>query len=160
MKIKLTEGRAASQEAIAALEAELGCWLSDSFKAFVQTYDGAKPETNFFKIGDKNESGVRRFIPVDEIRDERAHIEYFPQKKAYPVAEDGLGNYVFIDEGKDGAVFFWDHYPSEESIQLATNFAAFLGLLDPFDIKSIKLKPGQVKRVWLDPEFLKCLKEK
>jgi len=86
-----TEGKAASQEAIAALEAELGCWLSDSFKAFVQTYDGAKPETNFFKIGDKNESGVRRFIPVDEIRDERAHIEYFPQKKPIQSQRTGWG---------------------------------------------------------------------
>jgi hypothetical protein len=160
MKIKLMEGKAAPEEAILALETELGCRLSESFKAFVRTHDGAKPETNVFKVGDKNESGINRFVPVDEIGQERAHIGHFPRGKAYPVARDSCGNYVFIDEDRAGAVFFWDHEFSDERIELASDFAIFLELLEPFDIRSIKLKPGQVKRAWIDPEFLKRLKKK
>ena len=38
-------------------------------------------------------------------------------------------------------------------------FGAFLDILEPFDIKTIQLKPGQVKKVWIDPEFLKRLKK-
>jgi len=158
MKIKLMRGQAASEEAIVALEAELGCRLSDSFRAFVRTYDGAKPEANIFKIGENNDSGVNRFIPVDEISKERAHIENIPAK-AYPVAWAEGGNYVFVDEGRNSAVYFWDHELPEETVELAANFEVFLDLLEPFDIKSTKLRPGQIKRVWIDPEFLKRLKK-
>ena len=70
------------------------------------------------------------------------------------------GNYVFVDEAMNGAVFFWDHEIPEEPTKLADNFQAFLDGLQPFDVKSIELKPGQVKRVWVDPEFLKKLKNK
>jgi len=159
MKIKPMKGKAASEEAITTLEAELGCRLSDSFRVFLRAHDGAKPEANVFKIGDKNESGVNRFIPADEIWEERAHIEDFPQEKAYPVARDGSGNYVFIDEDRNGAVFFWDHELPEQPIELAANFSDFLDLLEPFDIKSIKLRPGQVQRAWIDPDFVKRLKK-
>jgi hypothetical protein len=160
MKIKLQNGGCASEDSIRALESQLGCKLSESFKEFVRTQDGAKPETNMFKIGDKNESGVAGFIPVEEIAEQRAHIEGFPQDKAYPVAWDDCGNCVFVDEARDGAVFFWDHELPEGTTQLAPNFGSFLDLLEPFDISTVKLKPGQVKRVWVDPEFLKRLTKK
>jgi hypothetical protein len=158
MKIKLKNGKPAAEETILALEAALGWRLSDSFKTFLQIFDGAEPETNIFKITEKNEAGVNRFIPASEIWDERTHIENIP-KKAYPVAWAEGGNYVFVDEDKDGAVFFWDHEEPEKIVKLTANFGAFLDLLDPFDVKTIKLKPGQVKRAWIDPEFLKGLKK-
>ena len=101
---------------------------------------------------------MNRFIPVREILKERTHIENIPDK-AYPVAWAEGGNYVFVDEEKDGAVFFWDHEAPENIVKLAPNFGAFLDLLEPFDIKKIELKPGQVKKVWIDPEFLKRLKK-
>jgi len=101
---------------------------------------------------------VNQFIPVAEIQKERAYLENIPAK-AYPIAWAECGNYVFVDEGKNGAVFFWDHEIPEEITELAANFGAFLDLLEPFDIKTIELKPGQVKRVWVNPEFLKRLKK-
>ncbi len=64
-----------------------------------------------------------------------------------------------MDEDRNGAVFFWDHELPEQTVELAANFEAFLDVLEPFDIKSIKLRPGQVKRVWTDPDFLKRLKK-
>ena len=158
MKIKLKNGKPAAEETTLALETALDCRLSASFKVFLQAHDGAQPETNIFKIGGKNESGVNRFIPAGEIQKERDRIENIP-KKGYPVAWAEGGNYVFIDEGRNGAVFFWDHELPEKIIELAANFGAFLDILEPFDIKTIQLKPGQVKKVWIDPEFLKRLKK-
>jgi len=158
VKIGLKNGRPSSEEEILALEAALGLKLSDSFRAFLQTHNGAVPENNTFEISDGNDSGVRKFIPVGEILRERAYLENI-SPKAYPVAFDSCGNYVVIDEDKGGSVFFWDH-ELEEFLELAADFGAFLDLLAPLDIKSIKLKHGQVKKAWIDPEFLKRHKEK
>ena len=158
MKVKLRNGKAAPEESILAAETRLGYVISTSFRTFLRTQDGAEPETNIFRVSTRNDSGVNRFIPVTEIGDERTRIESIPAK-GYPVAWAEGGNYVFIDEAKHGAVFFWDHEEPEDPVELAGSFDAFLNLLEPFDIKSIELKPGQVKRVWVDPEFLKKLKE-
>lgn len=158
MKIKLNKGKAATNEACVALQTALGCELSNSFRSFLRNNDGAEPATNIFKIADKSESGVNRFIPVTEILRERTCIENI-SKKAYPVAWAEGGNYVIVDEDKNGTVFFWDHEKPEDIVQLAVSFGAFLDLLEPFDIKKIELKPGQVKKVWVDPEFLKRLKK-
>ena len=66
------------------------------------------------------------------------------------------GNYVFVD-GATGAVYFWDHEQPTPPVQMASDFAAFMEMLEPFDPGSIKLKPGQVKTAWIDPDFLKSL---
>jgi cell wall assembly regulator SMI1 len=157
MKIKLHGGKPASEQNISALETALGCELSESFKQFLRAHDGAEPETNIFSVDDKNECGVNGFIPSEEVLKERSYIENLPPK-ALPIAWAEGGNYVFIDEGKNGAVFFWDH-ETAEATALAVTFGDFLNLLEPFDISTVKLKPGQVKKVWIDPEFLKRLKK-
>jgi hypothetical protein len=154
----MRNGKPASEASIGALQAALGCQLSDSFAGFLRSNDGAEPETNIFEIGEKNESGVNKFIGANEILKERRHIENLPTR-AYPVAWAEGGNYVFVDEGRNGVVFFWDHETPENIIELAPDFGAFLNLLEPFDAKSIQLKPGQVKNVWVDPEFLKRIKK-
>jgi len=158
VKIKLKNGKSASEDSIHELEAELGCSLSESFRAFVRANDGSSPETNIFKINEKNESGVNAFIPIRDIANEQNRIENLP-RKAYPVAWAEGGNYVFIDEGNRGRVFFWDHQEPENTTQIAESFGAFLALLEPFDVKSIELKPGQVKSAWINPDFLKHLKK-
>jgi hypothetical protein len=152
MKVKLHEGRRASEDAVLALEVTLGCRLCDSFRSFLLAYDGSVPETNTFRISDCNDGGVNGFIPVSEIQGVRRYIENLP-RRAYPVAWAECGNYVVIDEDRSGAVFFWDHEIQGEPIELAPNFGFFLGLLEPHDITTIPLKPGQVKRVWVDPGF-------
>ena len=141
-----------------AVEAVLVCPLSDSFKTFLRFNDGAVQDTNIFKIGDNNECGVNRFIPLDQIPKERTHIENIP-KNAYPVVWAEGGNHVSIDEDRGGAVFFWDHEEPEKFTELASNFGSFLDILEPFDVKKVTLKPGQVKKARVDPEFLQRLKE-
>lgn len=158
MKIKLKNGKKVHEQAIQRLEAELGFSLSESFKSFARENDGAVPEDNLFKVNERIESGVRRFIPIDKIPGERRAIENLPPM-SYPVAWDECGNYIFIDERKNGCVYFWDHELPDQITKVADNFEAFLSILAPFDVDAVRLKPGQVESVWIDPEFLKKLKE-
>ena len=154
MKLKLTKGNTASQNDIAALQQKIGPLLVPDFLEFVAENDGAEPETNIFKIGTANESGVNGFIPVREIVSEMPHIENLPGR-SFPVAYAEGGNYVFVNQADDGAVFFWDHEQPGNLVKLANSFRSFLELLEPFDVSSIKLKPGQVSKAWIDPDFLK-----
>jgi hypothetical protein len=150
VKIELAKGQRAPQEAILALEARLGARLSESFRSFVDVHDGAEPSNNVFRLRDNDSAGVNEFIPVIDVWKQRAYIENIPTK-AYPIRSASGGNYVLIDEGQNGAVFFGDHEPPDKLTKLAGSFAAFLELLESFDPDSIQLKPGQVERVWIDP---------
>ncbi|MES2995957.1 MAG: SMI1/KNR4 family protein [Verrucomicrobiota bacterium] len=154
MKIKLIKGRPESKDNIASFEAELGRSVPIDFSEFVQTNDGAELETNIFDIGDGNESGVNGFIPISQIHNEMRNIENLPPH-AFPVAWAEGGNYVLIKQGMNSGVYFWDHERPESMTRLAENFSSFLGVLKPFDISSINLKPGQVMKAWIDPDFLK-----
>lgn len=159
MKISLKDGKSASKKDVEKLEAALGCPISESFRRFVGENDGSKPQSNRFPVGKDNGAGVDRFIPVSEILAERQYIDDIPNQ-AYPIAWASCGNYVLLDDGHGGQVYFWDHeLPDENIIKLANNFDEFLSMLEPFDINSIELKPGQVKKVWIDPEFLKKFKK-
>ncbi|MBC3930031.1 SMI1/KNR4 family protein [Undibacterium sp. CY21W] len=157
MKLKLTKGRAASRSEITALERKIGMAIAPEFVEFAVENDGAEPETNIFKISEANESGVNGFIPVKEIYKESSRIENLPQF-SFPVAWAEGGNYVLICQGENGAVYFWDHEQPDNITRLAANFGLFLNLLEPFDVSTVKLKPGQVKEAWIDPDFLKSLK--
>jgi hypothetical protein len=159
MNIKLTNGKPATEDAIKALQDALKCQLSESFKIFLRANDGAKPETNIFGVNEKTEGGVNGFIPASEIIQNRTYIENLPPR-GYPVAWAQGGNYVFIDEDRNGAVFFWDHEEPENVVEVAPDFGRFLEILEPFDVRSVELKPGQLKKVWVDPEFAKRFKKK
>jgi hypothetical protein len=65
------------------------------------------------------------------------------------VGEDSSGNLFLL--ASDGSVRFWDHETDDEK-QLATSMETFLASLSA--PMPVVLKPGQVKRVWIDPKFL------
>jgi hypothetical protein len=159
VKITLRGGKPASEESIQALEHLIGCTISESVRAFVRIHDGAEPESNILRISHNDDLGVRAFIPMREIPRQRAYIENVPPH-GYPIAYDSCGNFVLVDEGRKGVVVFWNHELPDDMITLATDFAEFLEQLQPFDQSSVKLEPGQVKSVWIDPEFLKKLKQR
>jgi len=156
MKIAFHHGKPATKEAILALEQAIEHDISPTFLRFVEENDGAEPEPNVFEVGEDNGCGVNEFIPVSQIPEEIKIIEDLP-RHAYPVAYAECGNYVIIDEGREGAVFFYDHEILDGLTMLASNFEEFLMLLDPFDPKSVQVRPDQIKRVWVSPEFQKIL---
>ena len=158
MKIKLIRGRVASHVDIMALQKAIGRQLSTNVLEFLAKYDGAEPEANIFKFGKTNEGGVSGFIPVKKIVEEMQYIDNLPTG-SYPIACDECGNYIIVNEAASGAVFFWDHEIRDDMIKIADSFGAFLDILEPFDASSIKLKPGQVMKAWIDPDFLKGLQK-
>ena len=126
-----------------------GVTLPKSYREFVNSYDGATPETNIFRRSEKENGlvGVSRFIPLKDVLEERKNVEPIPPR-LLPIAHAEGGNYVLIDIDSS-AISFWDH-ENGMSTEIAANFDEFLEYLVPF---KVQLKPGQVKRVWIDPSF-------
>lgn len=154
MKIGLKGGRVASERDIVALETLIGQPLDHDFRKFIAENDGAMPESNAFPVnGISNFGGINEFTLVKDIIGERSYFESIGDH-AYPIALSEGGNYVVLDQGQGGAIFFWDHELDEFS-QIADSFTEFLEMIEPFDEASVKLAPGQVKSAWIDPDFLK-----
>lgn len=156
MKIAFYHGKPSTREAILSLKQAIDHDISATFLRFVEENDGAEPESNIFKIGEDGDCGINEFIPVSQIPEEIKIIEDLP-RHAYPVAWAEGGNYVIIDEGRKGAVFFYDHEILDGLTMLAPNFEEFLMMLDPFDPKSVEVRPDQIEEVWISPEFQKIL---
>jgi hypothetical protein len=160
MNVQLRRAKPASESEIVALEKALGYRLSESFRRFLATNNGAEPETNIFRVGEGNDSGVNQFIPVSTIQEERKLLLPLP-RQIYPIAWAEGGNYIVINEDCDGAVFFWDHEIEGGGgmTKLSPDFDRFLESLKPFDPQSIELRPEQVISTWMHPDFQKLIKQ-
>jgi hypothetical protein len=104
---------------------------------------------SFLAVGD-DWYGVRAFLPAKEIRS-----EFVGSRSRVRFAEDECGNYFTLSKS-DGRVWFWDH-ETGKSTMMATNLTSFLTALAK--MPEVKLKPGQVKSVWIDPKFMKKMKD-
>jgi len=90
-----------SDEEIAAFERMVGHLLPQGIKIFFSKYDGAEPATNIFNIGETNDSGVNKFIPMHKMLAEMFYVENMPQY-AFPIAWTEGGNYVIIKPTEGG----------------------------------------------------------
>lgn len=152
--IKMNQGGTALAADLNELKKNVGESLPHGFQEFVKEHDGAEPETNIFRINDENDSGVNRFIPVKKILEERNQIENLAPN-TIPIAWAEGGNFVLlvVDTCE---VQFWDH-ENGDITTLTNSFEDFMSMLQPFNVNDIQLKPGQVKSVWINPDFLKRL---
>ena len=150
MSVTIPAVEGPGEEEIDAAERQLGCRLPIAYREFVRKHDGATPQANTFEIPG-NQSCVRCFVPLVEAAVLRIQIDGFP---AYgvPVAEDGCGNYVWLDPNS-AAIFFWDHEVDEPPAPIADDIDQFLASLQPFDPAWVRLAPGQVLSAWIDPDF-------
>lgn len=155
MSVKLKKSRSLREAEILAFEKSSGVVLPKEYRDFVRACDGAVPESNIFPIGDGNDSGVNEFIPLRKTLPERKFVDHVTVD-FLPVAWAEGGNYVCL-ELENGGVFFWNHEDPSNTAKLAVSFGEFLEMLTPFDVDDVKLKPGQVKKAWIDPDFLKGL---
>ena len=135
-----------SDKEIAALEARLGARLPEDYKAFLGIHNGSVPETNVFKVNAVRDSGVNQFIPFKDLLRQRALVADAPAGKTLPIAWAEGGNLVCLDLRNGDAILFWDHEDPEHPTLLARGFDRFVELLHPFDVLSMKLKPGRVRR--------------
>lgn len=161
MKIKIKRvNKAPSEKSIARAESELGCALPVEYLVFLAKYNGGEPETNIFRIpGTANESGVNEFIAIENLAKEFELGGFRQIGGVIPIAYAEGGNYVCLSTAKPdlGAVLFWDHEVVTDRsglLKLANSVQEFLDLLEPFDPRQVKLKPGQVKSAWIDPSLL------
>lgn len=69
-----------------------------------------------------------------------------------PLAESAGGNLVYLDPAT-GAVYFWNHEVDSGDAKVADSFPQFIAMLEKFDLEPIKLEPGQVKNIWVNPNF-------
>lgn len=155
MSVGFRKGQSLSTAEVSAFEDQADLELPHDYREFALLHDGAEPETNIFPVGSGNESGVNRFIPLGQTLSERKYIDQV-SVNFLPVAWAEGGNYVCLDLER-GGVFFWDHEAPSGDLKLAESFRQFLDMLAPFDVKDIRLEPGQVKKAWIDPDFLKGL---
>ncbi|GIU68143.1 SMI1/KNR4 family protein [Candidatus Phycosocius spiralis] len=155
MKVGLKGGRQAAGSDIAAVEAVIGQPLDGQFRRFIEANNGADPDVNSFPVdGVAHVGGVTEFIPIENVIREREYIDDI-SPHAYPIASSEGGNYVLLDQDQGGGIFFWDHEVEGRISKLADSFDEFLDMIEPFDVSTIKLAPGQVKSAWIDPDFLK-----
>lgn len=159
MKIKIGNADTRpSSEQISTLEASLGTRFTSEYLSFLAEHNGAVPDANIFRISDRNSSGVSRFIPVEKIAYEANLLDGEVSSAFFPIAYAEGGNYVCLplNSSQDG-VYFLDHeIPGLASLtRLAGSLRDFLEQLQPIDRAEVRLKPGQVKKAWIDPNFLK-----
>lgn len=160
MKIKLNSTMGMpSQDMVAKVAAALNLTLPVGYLQRLAEINGAVPESNIFDVADRNNSGVNQFIPFDRVSYEVGLLEQHGVETFLPIAYAEGGNYVCVatkglDEGK---VFFLDHeIPGLAALtKVAASIEDFFQMLRPFTSEDIKLKPGQVKRAWIDPDLLK-----
>jgi hypothetical protein len=155
MKIRLTKTNpGCAPEELSKLAEAIGHELPADFGQFLSQHDGARPETNEFKVGQDNGAGVNVFFRTADVAKEKASLGDRLSADTWPIADAEGGNLVCL-KLVDGvwSVVFWDHEREDET-HLADSFTAFLESLERFDPQSVELKPGQVKSAWIDPSLL------
>lgn len=157
MQVPLHAGSKASAEDIAQLERGIRRCLPASYVQFVAVNDGATPASNIINIADNQNASINRFIPVAQICKEKSQAK-ISDSHLIPIAEDGCGN-LFLLNVETERVYFWDHESADPPIPVAESFADFLARMKSWDPASVVLKPGQVKSVWIDRDFLAKLKK-
>ncbi len=150
MNIVIPKTKSVSNKLIIELEKEFGS-LPKDYLSFLKEHDGAKPESNVFKLSKNNTSSVEKFILSDNIIQRRDSVQGFPSNML-PIADDACGNIFYINPN-NGNVYFWDHEIESDGIKITSSFSEFLDKLQKFNIDEIKFKHGQVKSVWIDPDF-------
>ena len=148
MPIKLQKCKPAAEPEIAEAERQIGKRLPADYRSFLLEFNASIPEDNVF--GEDLSVTVERFVPVARIATRTQNVDGFPSD-GVPIAEASSGNFVYFKKGSP-SIYFWDHEIDHDR-KLASSFMEFLNALRPFDFASVQLKPGQVKSVWVDPNF-------
>lgn len=153
-------------------ETLIGQKLPADYRQFLLSFNGGKPENNEFAIPDKqNAAGVNLFYGLLENREwgdliyQREMLLERVPVNVLPIGEASSGNAVCLSLQVDtyGQIFFWDHELEANEDEPATfanlfkidgSFADFFERLRKFDASQVRLKPGQAKKVWVNPKFL------
>ncbi|GAB2895418.1 hypothetical protein GCM10027093_33670 [Paraburkholderia jirisanensis] len=147
---------------ITALEKTIGARLPTDYLNFLQTQNGVIFTSNEFDIPGGNHAGINQFIPFEKLLYEKSLIEQTGNFGFLPIAYAEGGNYVCLATRKldIGEIYFCDHeIPGEEAYsRLASSLSEFFDLIRPFSVDDIEIDKNKVKKIWINPEFLKRIK--
>ena len=119
--------------------------MSASIHQAVERAIARLSKPHVFRVG-TDEFEIRTLLSVPSWRQ---HTEPCRRAGSSVVGEDSCGNLFLC--APDGSVSFWDHENEVETVLSPTMEEFCDGLVEP---TPVVLRPGQVKRIWIDPAFL------
>jgi cell wall assembly regulator SMI1 len=160
VKIKSTNPPA-TPEAISEFERLCGFSLPSDYRDFLQRHNGGEPTPDAFPISPSfGDGSIGMFFGLHDGDDSLAdaYRDRFDSVPAHmiPIADDGCGNFICMSlaETNCGSISFLDH-ETDIHHPVASSFITLLSAL--YEPPPVQLKPGQVKSVWIDPDFLASL---
>jgi hypothetical protein len=156
----------------------MGATFPKEYISFLQKYNGGIPKQNVVTSEKAPDFILTCFFGTDlePIYDLFSCLKVYKGRipnGCVPIARDAGGNLVVLNlsNNKYGYVFFWDH---EEELMyeetgmdlddlyfIAPSFNEFLNMIRPYNVEenNNELSEYKVKEVWIDPDFLKELKD-
>lgn len=153
---------------------ELGTNLPEAYINFLKKNNGGIPVLNIVEL--QNEEiksfSVNDFFGVNHIKITDLKYQYETYKERIPSGNIPIcrvegGNIVCLNID-NGFISLWDHdteLMKEEVVsvnsllKVASNFENFLSLIKPYHHHEDDLDDYKVEDVWIDPDFLKELKD-
>ncbi|MDF2927174.1 MAG: / family protein [Paenibacillaceae bacterium] len=142
--------------------------LEHTYEKFLMEFNGGEPTFNIFTIKNAEKNGIQQFsvrnffgIGIQKDDDLLIQLEVFKErlpKDVIPIARTEGGNILCINltENDYAQIVLFDH-ELEEVIFVCNTFEEFLNDLQPYE--NINLEGYTVKKVWIDPDFLKSLNQ-
>ncbi|MEO2078271.1 MAG: SMI1/KNR4 family protein [Bacillus sp. (in: firmicutes)] len=151
---------------------DLGVNFPNEYIKFLRKNNGGTPELNIVELqNDEFKSfSVTEFFGVNNIKINDLKSQYETYKKRIPSGNIPIcrvegGNIVCLNID-NGLISLWDHdtefiiddvWSTNSLLKVAGSFEAFLSLMKPYDPEE-DLDDYKVEDVWIDPDFLKELK--
>lgn len=154
---------------------KIGYTLPNDYIEFLHNHNGGYVKgsiSNYYKNGDQKFILTSMFgigTNDDLVSQWETYKNRIPNS-CIPIGRDAGGNLVCLNlsEDKYGYVYFWDH---EEELNyeiekitindlylIKQSFKEFLDSIERDNLEDSELDGYKVKKVWIDPEFLKELK--
>jgi len=167
-----------SQKDLDELEKKVCASFPEEYVNFLRKYNGGEVEDNIIELpsGEIESFILSSFFGtrLEDINDLLSCYDTFESripKGSIPIGRDVGGNIVCLNLNREryGYIFFWDHdielefEDNEMEIQdlyyVAPSFDDFLHMIKPYDPEEDDLDGYEIEEVWIDPDFLKELKD-
>ncbi|MBM7542021.1 SMI1/KNR4 family protein [Amphibacillus cookii] len=172
--INIVSNKGFNENELIAFSEKIGYELPNDYIEFLRHHNGGYVKNS---ISTYYKNGEQKFILTsmfglgsddDLINQFETYKNRIPNT-CIPIGRDAGGNLVCLNlsEVKYGYVYFWDHeeeFKYEEGkiaindlYFIADSFKEFLNSIERDSIKESEVEGYEVKKVWVDPDFLKEL---
>ena len=135
-----------NNDSLLAIESLLGRRLNDETIEFLRDFNGSEAEFEYsFDLEPGNASSLCRFYSVQDIM-KHFDFEVSVAGHTLPIADDGCGNFVYVNPDKGFAVYFQDNDEPRPDLKLAETIGGFLAKLEcrEYEIPEEILKAAKV----------------